>query len=60
MTCPSPGFVSFDEVEKYMASPNHELFGLYDQQQCWSGRQALLYLNAVYVRMSLIAGLPVG
>lgn len=60
MTCPAPGLASFDEAEKYMAFHNNELFGLYDQQQCWSGRQALLYLNAVYVRMSLIAGLRVG
>jgi FkbM family methyltransferase len=54
------GFIPFDEVEIFMGSHGYELFGFYDQQPCWSGRQSLLYLNAVYVRVSLIAGLPVG
>lgn len=53
-------FISFHEVEMFMGQHGYELFGFYDQQPCWSGRQSLLYLNAVYVRLSLIAGRPVG
>lgn len=54
------GFVLFAEVEQFMADHAYELFAIYDQQPCWSGRQSLLYMNAVYVRASLISGLPVG
>jgi FkbM family methyltransferase len=53
------GFIPFHEVEIFMGGHGYELFGFYDQQPCWSGRQSLLYLNAVYVRVSLIASRPV-
>lgn len=53
-------FARFEDVGKFMAAHGFELFGFYDQQQCWSGRQSLLYLNAVYVRVSMIDLRPVG
>lgn len=44
-------------VDRLMHAHRYELFGIYEQQPCWTGRQSLLFLNAVYVRMSLVEGI---
>lgn len=47
-------FSGFHEIDSYMASMKYELFGIYEQQKCWTGRNSLLYFNAVYIRSSLV------
>lgn len=51
-------FSPFSQVDKYLTDLNYELFGVYEQQPCWTGRQSLLYFNAVYVRSSILAEVP--
>lgn len=51
-------FSGFFEIDSLLCSFNYELFGIYEQQRCWTGRNSLLYFNAVYVRTSLIDSKP--
>lgn len=46
------------EIDRLMHERQYELFGLYEQQPCWTGRNSLLYANAVYVRTSLVQAIP--
>lgn len=46
------------EIDRLMTDKRYELFGLYEQQPCWTGRSSLLFANAVYVRTTLIDDRP--
>jgi FkbM family methyltransferase len=47
-------FSPFHHVDDYLISMGYELFGFYEQQPCWTGRQSLLYFNAVYISPALL------
>jgi hypothetical protein len=51
-------FSSMWEIDQLMNQKRYELFGLYEQQPCWTGRHSLLYANAVYVRTTLVQEIP--
>ena len=48
-------FSPFQKVNDYLTGAGYELFGFYEQQPCWTGRQSLLYFNAVYISPGLLA-----
>jgi FkbM family methyltransferase len=48
-------FAPFHQVNDYLTGMGYELFGFYEQQPCWTGRQSLLYFNAVYISPALLA-----
>lgn len=53
-------FSPFQQVNDYLTGLGYELFGFYEQQPCWTGRQSLLYFNAVYISPDVLADrLPV-
>jgi FkbM family methyltransferase len=49
-------FSGFHDIDRHMDGLEYELFGIYEQQKCWTGRNSLLYFNAVYIRSSLVDG----
>jgi FkbM family methyltransferase len=51
-------FAPIWEIDRLMTETRYELFGLYEQQPCWTGRSSLLFANAVYVRTTLVDDLP--
>jgi FkbM family methyltransferase len=51
-------FAPIWEIDRLMTEKRYEIFGLYEQQTCWTGRNSLLFANAVYVRTTLIDDLP--
>lgn len=51
-------FSPFNQVNDYLIEMGYELFGIYEQQPCWTGRQSLLYFNAVYISPALLSNLP--
>jgi len=46
------------EIDRFMAEKRYEVFGFYEQQPCWTGRNSLLFINAVYIRTSLVEDVP--
>jgi len=51
-------FCRFEDIEQFLTSFGYELFGFYDQQPCWSGRNSLLYFNAVFISGRLVGSMP--
>ena len=51
-------FSSFFEMSQLLAKHNYELFGIYEQMPCWTGRQSILFFNAVFVASSVVNHLP--
>lgn len=51
-------FSPFNLVNDYLIELGYELFGFYEQQPCWTGRQSLLYFNAVYISPALLSNRP--
>lgn len=47
-------FSPFNQVNDFLTGLGYELFGFYEQQPCWTGRQSLLYFNAVYISPALL------
>ena len=47
------------DMDTFMNQMQYEMFGIYEQQPCWTGRSSLLYVNAVYVRSTLVNERPV-
>ena len=46
------------EIDRFMNEKRYEVFGFYEQQPCWTGRNSLLFINAVYIRTTLVEGVP--
>ncbi len=53
-------FAPLWEIDGFLNEKRYELFGFYDQEPCHTGRDSLLYFNAVYIRSSLVEHLQVG
>jgi FkbM family methyltransferase len=48
-------FVDFTSLAEFMAGFGYQLFGIYEQQPEWDGRNSLLYWNALFISGKLIA-----
>jgi FkbM family methyltransferase len=48
-------FVSFPALAEFLGGFGYQLFGVYEQQPEWDGRNALLYWNALFICEKLIA-----
>jgi hypothetical protein len=48
-------FASFPDLAGFMGGFGYQLFGVYEQQPEWDGRNALLYWNALFICEKLVA-----
>jgi len=48
-------FADFRELAGFMAGFGYEIFGVYEQQPEWDGRNVLLYWNALFISERLVA-----
>lgn len=48
-------FTSFTNIAHKLYDLEYELFGIYQQQPYWDGRNSILYFNAVFISKSLIS-----
>lgn len=47
-------FVSFAEIVEAMRKHDYDLFGIYEQQPHWSGKNSILYFNPVFISKALL------
>jgi len=48
-------FVDFPTLVEFLGGFGYRLFGVYEQQTEWDGRNTLLYWNALFICEKLIA-----